>query len=128
MTNELLLGHPIFLRKPGKVHLIISKPGKLPGGILFTDTACFLTMYIHSSWWLLYFSLYILAVLSVSFRNFFFNLCTIVKTIWGKNVNGDKYESRLHFQYYPDCPCQFIIWVVYLLSVPFFSFFSLSQS
>lgn len=43
-----------------------------PADISFADTACCLTMYIHSSLWLLYFSLYILAVLSVSFRNFFF--------------------------------------------------------
>lgn len=39
-------------------------------------------------------------------------------------MNGDKLESRLHFQYYADCPCQFIIWVVYLLPVLFFSLFS----
>lgn len=70
-----------FLKKTGKVHLIISEPRKLQGGILFTDTAYFFTMYIHSSLWLLYFSLYILAVLSVSFRNFFFNLWTIVEKI-----------------------------------------------
>jgi len=71
MTNELLLGNPIFLKKPGNVHLIISEPGKLLGSILFTDTACFLAMYIHGSLWLLCFSLYILAVLSVAFKNFF---------------------------------------------------------
>lgn len=72
MTNELLLGQPIFLRKPGKVRQIISETGKLLCSPLLADTACFLTMYICSSLWLLYFSLYVLAVLSVSFRNVFF--------------------------------------------------------
>lgn len=46
-------------------------------------------------------------------------------------MNGDKYESHLHFQYYADCPCQFIIWIVYLSLVLVFSFlffFLLSQS
>lgn len=40
-------------------------------------------------------------------------------------MNGDKYESHLHFQYYADCPCQFIIWIVYVSPVLFFflSFF-----
>lgn len=39
-------------------------------------------------------------------------------------MNGDKYESHLHFQYYADCPCQFIIWIIYVSPVlGFFPFF-----